>query len=304
MLLLAAGSYRFVTKPSQLVWQPFSKATLDEALASGKPVFIDFTADWCITCKTNERFAIDTPKVRQEFSKRNVVALKADWTKGDPGNYADIEAVRESRSADVSGLSRRSQGNAAGASARVDHISNGLGCIEQNLTCHSLILQIQNGVKNEMIKTLLITCGLLAVTAGLSFAETEVGKAAPNFSLPDTNGKTHSLADFKGKYVVLEWYQPDCPFVRKHYRSGNMQALQKEYTAKGVVWLSIDSSAPGEEGNYPAEKLNQIASAGRCRTNRTVAGSGRQCRTVVWCQDHAGHVHHRSERNSRLQRCD
>jgi peroxiredoxin len=114
-------------------------------------------------------------------------------------------------------------------------------------------------VKIEMIKTLLITCGLLAVTAGLSLAETEVGKTAPNFSLPDTNGKTHSLADLKGKYVVLEWYQPDCPFVRKHYRSGNMQALQKEYTSKGVTWLSIDSSAPGEEGNYPASKLNEIS---------------------------------------------
>ena len=110
-----------------------------------------------------------------------------------------------------------------------------------------------------MVKSLLVGCGLLAVTAGLSFAGTEIGKPAPNFSLPDTIGKTHTLADLKGKYVVLEWYQPDCPFVRKHYRSGNMQALQKEYTAKGVVWLSIDSSAPGEEGNYPAGKLNEIA---------------------------------------------
>jgi len=111
-----------------------------------------------------------------------------------------------------------------------------------------------------MIKTLLITCGLLAATAGLSLAEIEVGKPAPNFTLPDTNGNTRSLADFKGKFVVLEWYQPDCPFVGKHYKSGNMQSLQKAYTAKGVVWLSIDSSALGEEGNYPAEKLNQIAS--------------------------------------------
>jgi len=67
-----------------MIWQPFSKSTLNEALAAGKPVFVDFTADWCITCKTNERFAIDTPRVRQEFLKRNVVALKADWTKGDP----------------------------------------------------------------------------------------------------------------------------------------------------------------------------------------------------------------------------
>jgi peroxiredoxin len=114
-----------------------------------------------------------------------------------------------------------------------------------------------------MIRTLLISCGLLGLTAGLSFAKTEIGQAAPNFSLPDTNGKTHTLADLKGKYVVLEWYQPDCPFVGKHYRSGNMQALQAEYTAKGVVWFSIDSSAPGEEGNYPADKLNQIAKQDR-----------------------------------------
>jgi thiol:disulfide interchange protein/DsbC/DsbD-like thiol-disulfide interchange protein len=84
VLFLAGAAYGFVTKPSQLVWRPFSKSTLDEALAAGKPVFIDFTADWCLTCKSNERFAIDTPSVRQAFLKRDVVALKADWTKGDP----------------------------------------------------------------------------------------------------------------------------------------------------------------------------------------------------------------------------
>jgi peroxiredoxin len=118
-----------------------------------------------------------------------------------------------------------------------------------------------------MIKTLFITCAMFAMTTGFGFAEVEVGKASPNFSLPDTNGKTRSLADLKGKYVVLEWYQPDCPFVRKHYNSGNMQALQKEYTAKGVVWLSIDSSAPGEQGNYPAAKLNEFAAKdGAART--------------------------------------
>ena len=142
------------------------------------------------------------------------------------------------------------------------------------------------------------------MTAGLSFAETEVGKAAPNFSLPDTNGKTHGLADFKGKYVVLEWYQPDCPFVRKHYRSGNMQALQKEYTAKGVDWLSIDSSAPGEEGNYPAAKLNEIAAQDGSARTALLLDPARRSWTDVWCQDHAGHVHHRSEGNSCVQGCD
>jgi thiol:disulfide interchange protein len=83
VVLLAAGAYGFLTKPSQLTWAKFSKSSLDQAVASGRPVFVDFTADWCITCKTNERFAIDTPQVRDAFSKNKVVLLKADWTNGD-----------------------------------------------------------------------------------------------------------------------------------------------------------------------------------------------------------------------------
>jgi peroxiredoxin len=111
------------------------------------------------------------------------------------------------------------------------------------------------------IRNLCLVFGVLALSAGAALAGVEVGQPAPDFSLPDTKGQTHQLSQYKGKWVVLEWYQPDCPFVRKHYGSGNMQALQKEFTSKGVVWLSIDSSAPGEEGNYPADKLNEIASS-------------------------------------------
>jgi peroxiredoxin len=109
-----------------------------------------------------------------------------------------------------------------------------------------------------MIKAALFAIGILAGTTAFALAEVEVGQAAPKFSLPNTTGKTINLDEYKGKYVVLEWYNPDCPFVGKHYRSGNMQRLQKEYTARGVIWLTIDSSAPGQEGNYPAEKLNDI----------------------------------------------
>ncbi|MBV8098302.1 MAG: thioredoxin family protein [Verrucomicrobia bacterium] len=117
------------------------------------------------------------------------------------------------------------------------------------------------------IRNICLVFGVLALSAGAALAGVEIGQSAPNFSLPDTNGQTHQLSQYKGKWVVLEWYQPDCPFVRKHYGSGNTQALQKEFTAKGVVWLSIDSSAPGQEGNYPADKLNQIASTqGAART--------------------------------------
>jgi thiol:disulfide interchange protein len=84
ILALSAVGYGFVTKPSQLIWQKFDADSLEKAIASGRPVFVDFTADWCITCKSNERFAIDTPQVRKEFAKRNVIILRADWTNGDP----------------------------------------------------------------------------------------------------------------------------------------------------------------------------------------------------------------------------
>jgi peroxiredoxin len=118
-----------------------------------------------------------------------------------------------------------------------------------------------------MIRRVILSAGLLLSFVAASSAEVSVGTQAPDFSLSDTHGKTVRLADFKGKYVVLEWYNPDCPFVRKHYNSGNMQALQKEFTSKGVVWLSVNSSAPGQEGNYPADELNQISSkAGASRT--------------------------------------
>jgi peroxiredoxin len=85
-----------------------------------------------------------------------------------------------------------------------------------------------------------------------------VGSAAPDFSLADTNGKTHALSQYKGKYVVLEWFNPECPFVKKHYGSGNMQKLQQEFTGKNVVWLTIDSSAPGLEGSLTAEQANKV----------------------------------------------
>ena len=89
-------------------------------------------------------------------------------------------------------------------------------------------------------------------------ADAVIGSPAPEFSLPDTNGKTHSLSEFKGKFVVLEWNNPDCPFVRKHYDTGNMQRLQKEFTEKGVMWLAIDSSTDGKQGDYSAAEHNKI----------------------------------------------
>jgi peroxiredoxin len=82
-----------------------------------------------------------------------------------------------------------------------------------------------------------------------------IGKAAPEFTLTDSEGKTHKLSDFKGKIVVLEWVNFDCPFVKKHYSVNNMQNLQKDYTSKGIVWLSICSSADGKQGNFKGQEL-------------------------------------------------
>jgi peroxiredoxin len=88
--------------------------------------------------------------------------------------------------------------------------------------------------------------------------QARIAGAAPGFTLTDSYGKSVSLADFKGKTVVLEWTNHDCPYVRKHYGGMNMQALQAKWTDKGVIWLSIISSAPGEQGYVTAEQANKL----------------------------------------------
>ena len=104
----------------------------------------------------------------------------------------------------------------------------------------------------------------LAVVAGLamvcaSAVALKPGEVAPDFKGVDSNGKTHTLAEYRGKYVVLEWANKGCPFEQKHYNSGNMERLQREWTGKGVVWLSVLSSAPGEQGNVtPAEENDYL----------------------------------------------
>jgi peroxiredoxin len=105
-----------------------------------------------------------------------------------------------------------------------------------------------------------ILASLLSITAAaVVMAAPEVGQPAPQFTLIDCCGETHSLADFKGKTVVLEWLNHGCPFVQKHYVEGNMQKLQKKYTGEGVVWLSIVSSAPGKQGHMTAEDAKKTA---------------------------------------------
>lgn len=105
-------------------------------------------------------------------------------------------------------------------------------------------------------KLLLSVLTCLASTALFAADSPAVGSAAPDFSVSDSKGKTQSVSQYKGKYVVLEWFNPECPFVKKHYGSGNMQKLQEEFTGKGVVWLTIDSSAPETKGNLTPDQAN------------------------------------------------
>jgi len=106
-------------------------------------------------------------------------------------------------------------------------------------------------------------CGaaaLVTLSAGVqpATAQARVGAPAPAFTLTDSNGRAVSLAGFKGKTVVLEWTNHDCPYVGKHYRGNNMQMLQKKWTGQGVVWLTVISSAPGEQGHVSPQEANKL----------------------------------------------
>ena len=96
----------------------------------------------------------------------------------------------------------------------------------------------------------------MIISISLPASDAEIDAKAPEFSLPDSYGNKVSLSDYEGKWVVLEWINFDCPFVKKHYNSKNMQNIQKEYTKKGIIWLSICSSAPGKQGNFSEDGIN------------------------------------------------
>ena len=107
----------------------------------------------------------------------------------------------------------------------------------------------------KKLSQILLRSALIFALVAVALAA-KVGEAAPDFTATDSNGKTQHLADFKGKYVVLEWHNQGCPYTKKHYASGNMQRLQKEWTGKGVMWFTVISSAPGTQGYVTAAEEN------------------------------------------------
>jgi len=110
-------------------------------------------------------------------------------------------------------------------------------------------------MRKPFVRLALVTLALYAVS---SSAALRVGEPAPDFQGIDSEGKTHRLAGYRGKIVVLEWTNHDCPFVRKHYSAGNMQNQQREAAAQGVVWLSVISSAPGKQGHVTAANADEL----------------------------------------------
>ncbi len=120
--------------------------------------------------------------------------------------------------------------------------------------------------RRAMLRTTVLTAALAGagslLAAAPALAAPTVGQAAPAFVAVDSKGKQHKLEDFKGKVVVLEWTNHECPYVKKHYGASNMQKLQQQARDAGVVWLSVISSAPGEQGHVAGTKADELT-AGR-----------------------------------------
>ena len=123
---------------------------------------------------------------------------------------------------------------------------------------------------NSLARNIFFAVALGAAMNITSFSHAaEVGKSAPEFALTGIDGTAHKLSEYKGKIVVLEWVNPECPIVQKHYnKSGNIPGLQKTYTAQGVVWLSINSAASGQQGDFnPAQVKAWMQKVGAAPTD-------------------------------------
>ncbi|MGJ9420253.1 redoxin domain-containing protein [Massilia sp. CMS3.1] len=119
--------------------------------------------------------------------------------------------------------------------------------------------------RRAMLRTTALTAALLGSSwtlgAASAMAAPTIGQAAPSFVAVDSKGQQHKLADFKGKVVVLEWTNHECPYVQKHYKSSNMQNLQKQAKDAGAVWLSVISSAPGEQGHVAGVRADELTAS-------------------------------------------
>jgi peroxiredoxin len=126
------------------------------------------------------------------------------------------------------------------------------------------------------MKHLTLIAAAFALTFGVATVDAKpvIGQAAPDFTVTDSNGAQHKLADFAGKTVVLEWHNPECPFVKKHYGANNMQAQQAAATGDGVVWLTVNSGKAGKQGHLDGAAANAyLASAKATPTAYAIDGN-------------------------------
>jgi peroxiredoxin len=136
------------------------------------------------------------------------------------------------------------------------------------------------------MKTFSFALAAATLATAPALAEPQIGKAAPNFKLKDASGRIVTLSDYRGKTVVLEWNNPECPFVKKHYDSGNMQKTQAAAAKDGVVWLTINSSAPGKQGHVSGAQAKSVIAALRAQPSaylldpKGVVGKGYSAKTT------------------------
>ena len=126
--------------------------------------------------------------------------------------------------------------------------------------------------RRALLRITVMTAALAGALPAM--AAPAVGQAAPAFVAVDSKGQQHKLADFKGKVVVLEWTNHECPYVQKHYKSSNMQALQKQAKGAGVVWLSVISSAPGEQGHVAGAKADELTASRQAMPTAVLLDAG------------------------------
>jgi peroxiredoxin len=144
----------------------------------------------------------------------------------------------------------------------------------------------------------LAAAAILTLTAPAATANVAAGQSAPDFALADIQGKPQKLSTYRGKYVVLEWFNSECPFVQKHYDSGNMQSLQRRYVDKGVVWLTLNSTSPDSSNYRDAARSQQIVKDWKINASALIldpegtVGQAYGARTTphMWVIDPAGKV--------------
>ena len=195
---------------------------------------MDFTAAWCVTCQYNKRTTLANPEVLAAFEANKVALLRADWTSRDAVIAAELQRLGRSG---VPVYVFYEGANAPRLLSELPSVEEVRAAVSSNQEI------CEQGVNMKRSASILAAAAAIVFGAALVQGSVSVGQAAPDFKVRDTSGKEQSLAAYKGKFVVLEWTNPDCPFVQKHYDTANMPAVQKAAEAKGAVWLTVSSTA-------------------------------------------------------------